>query len=158
MEHGGGLYGGGAAKTADRTLMQGSPRGEPATAKEYTGYALDVTKYLTYNDSWLDNLVALWEKINGLVNFHYDWRSHTLLFSSISIRKAKAENSIYLFYLFYENSRRDYYSIIIIISQDHAAMRESRCMFAEILRERGANQSRSVGKTAERRIYKIGTF
>ena len=56
MEHGGGLYGGGAAKTADRTLMQGSPRGEPPTAKEYTGYALDVTKYLTYNDSWLDNL------------------------------------------------------------------------------------------------------
>ena len=78
--------------------MQGSPRGEPPTAKEeYTGYALDVTKYLTYNDSWLDNLVALalWERKNGLVNFHYDWRSHTLLFSSISIRKAKAENSIY---------------------------------------------------------------
>ena len=47
MEHGGGVfYIGGAAKTADRTLMQGSPRGEPRTAKEHTRYALDVTKYL----------------------------------------------------------------------------------------------------------------
>ena len=45
----GGLYGGGAAaKTADRTLMQGSPRGEPRTAKEDTRYALDVAKYIEW--------------------------------------------------------------------------------------------------------------
>ena len=42
-----GVYmGGEQQKTADRTLMQGSPRGEPRTAKEHTRYALDVTKYI----------------------------------------------------------------------------------------------------------------
>ena len=67
----GGLYGGGAAaKTADRTLMQGSPRGEPRTAKEHTRYALDVTKYIDTMALGLIMYPGYSTRSNGLVNFH----------------------------------------------------------------------------------------
>ena len=162
VEHGGGLYGGGAAKTADRTLMQGSPRGEPRTAKEHTRCALDVTKYIQGLLAWSSSYSTIRKK--RTCKFSYDWRSHTL--SSPAYAQAKTKNSIIIPWGF----REEIIIIIIIIyfilllfyfyyylARSCGDAGEPLYVCRKTPRTWSKFIHGQVGKRAERRIYKLQT-